>query len=29
MMLVGKNYDEATIYRTAAAFEHIGDWRQF
>jgi amidase len=29
MMLVGKSFDEATIYRAAAAFEGIGDWRQF
>lgn len=29
MMLVGKHFDEATIYRAAAAFEALGDWRQF
>jgi amidase len=29
MMLVAKSFDEATIYRAAAAFEGIGDWRQF
>ena len=27
MMLIGKNYDEATIYRAAFAFEQAGDWR--
>ncbi|WP_085884470.1 amidase [Oceanibacterium hippocampi] len=27
MMLVGKNYDEMTIYRAAHAFEQLGDWR--
>jgi amidase len=27
MMLVGSDYAEATIYRAAAAFEGIGDWR--
>jgi amidase len=26
LMLVGRYYDEATIYRAAAAFEHDGDW---
>jgi amidase len=25
-MLVGKHYDESTIYRAAAAFEKAGDW---
>jgi amidase len=29
MMLIGKSFDEATIYQAAAAFEAIGDWRQF
>jgi amidase len=29
MMLVGKHWDEATIYRAAAAFEALGDWRTF
>lgn len=29
MMLVGRDYAEATIYRAAAAFEAAGDWRQF
>jgi amidase len=27
MMLVAKNYDEATIYRAAYAFEQAGDWK--
>jgi amidase len=27
MMLVGKPYDEATIYRAAAAFERGVDWK--
>ena len=27
MMLIGKHYDESTIYRAAAAFERSGDWR--
>ena len=26
LMLVGKYYDESTIYRAAAAFESAGDW---
>ena len=26
LMLVGKNFDEATIYRAAHAFEQSGDW---
>lgn len=26
LMLVGRHYDEATIYRAAAAFERDGDW---
>lgn len=29
MMLVGKYYDEATIYRAAYAFEQSGDWRRY
>lgn len=29
MMLVGKHYDESTIYRAASAFESFGDWREF
>jgi amidase len=28
MMLVGKYWDEPTIYRTAYAFEQAGDWRE-
>jgi amidase len=28
MMLIGKNFDEPTIYRAAAAFEQAGDWKQ-
>ncbi len=28
LMLIGKHYDESTIYRAAAAFERIGDWRE-
>ncbi|MDH4392413.1 MAG: amidase [Aquabacterium sp.] len=28
MMLIGKHYDEATIYRAAYAFEQAGDWKQ-
>ncbi|RYF69202.1 MAG: amidase, partial [Comamonadaceae bacterium] len=27
MMLVGRYWDESTIYRAAAAFERGGDWR--
>jgi amidase len=27
MMLVGKRFDESTIYRAAAAFEGAGDWQ--
>lgn len=27
MMLVGRNYDEETIYRAAYAFEQAGDWK--
>jgi amidase len=27
MMLVGKAYDEETIYRAAAAFENRVDWK--
>jgi len=29
MMLVGKHYDEATIYRAGHAFEQSGDWRNY
>ena len=28
MMLVGRFFDEATLYRLAHAFEREGDWRQ-
>ena len=28
MMLVGKQYDECTIYSAAQAFEQLGDWRR-
>ena len=27
MMLIGKHYDEPTIYRAAYAFEQAGDWK--
>lgn len=27
MMLIGKHWDESTIYRVAHAFEEAGDWR--
>jgi amidase len=26
LMLIGKHFDEATIYRAAYAFEQTGDW---
>ena len=29
MMLVGKHWNESTIYRAAHAFEQAGDWRSF
>jgi amidase len=29
MMLIGKYYNESTIYRAAHAFEQLGDWRGF
>ena len=29
MMLVAKDWNEATIYRAAAAFEASGDWKTF
>lgn len=29
MMLIGRHYNEATIYRAAHAFEQLGDWRKF
>jgi amidase len=28
LMLVGKDYDESTIYRAAHAFEQSGDWKK-
>ncbi len=28
MMLIGKHFDEPTIYRAAYAFEQAGDWRE-
>jgi amidase len=28
LMLIGKDYDEATIYQAASAFEAAGDWRK-
>jgi len=28
MMLVGRHYNESTIYRAAAAFEQMGDWKK-
>jgi amidase len=29
LMLIGKDYDEATIYQAASAFEADGDWKKF
>jgi amidase len=29
LMLIGKDYDEATIYQAASAFEKAGDWTKF
>jgi amidase len=29
MQLVGRHWDEATLYRAAHAFEESGDWRSF
>jgi amidase len=29
LMLIGKDYDEGTIYRAALAFEQSGDWKTF
>ena len=29
MMLIGKHYNESTIYRAAHAFEQLGDWHDF
>jgi amidase len=28
LMIVGKHYDESTIYRAAAAFEKATDWKK-
>jgi amidase len=28
LMLIGKHFDESTIYRAAAAFEKVGDWKK-
>jgi len=28
-MLIGKHFEEATIYRAAYAFEQSGDWKKF
>ena len=28
-MLIGKNFDEETIYAAAGAFEGAGDWKKF
>jgi amidase len=28
VMLVGKHWDEPTIYRAAYAFEQSGDWKR-
>ena len=27
LQIIGRRYDESTIYRAAAAFEQAGDWR--
>ena len=29
MMLIGRHFDEATLYRVGAAFERSGDWKEF
>ena len=29
LMLIGKHYNESTLYRAAHAFEQLGDWRGF
>ena len=29
LMLVGRHWDERTIYRASAAFERSGDWMKF
>ena len=28
LMLIGRHYEEGTIYRAAGAFEQAGDWRK-
>ena len=28
LQIIGRRYDESTIYRAASAFEHAGDWRK-
>jgi amidase len=28
LMLVGRHFDESTIYRAAHAFEQAGDWKK-
>jgi amidase len=28
IMLVGKHWDESTIYKAAHAFEQAGDWKK-
>jgi len=28
LQIIGRRYDESTIYRAAAAFEQAGDWRE-
>jgi len=28
LMLIGKHFDEPTIYKAAYAFEQAGDWKQ-
>jgi amidase len=28
MMLIGRHYEEGTIYRAAAGFEQAGDWKR-
>ena len=28
MMLIGRHFDESTIYRAAYAFEQAGDWKK-
>jgi amidase len=29
LMLVGRHWEESTIYRAAQAFEQSGDWTKF